>query len=45
MIRVPVNPDIVCWARERAGFTQEDLAVRFGKLPEWESGEIEPTLK
>ena len=45
MIRVPVNPEIVCWARERAGVAQEELAVKFRKLPEWESGEIEPTLK
>ncbi len=45
MIRVPVNPEIVCWARERAGVPQEDLAVKFRKLPEWESGEIAPTLK
>ena len=45
MIRVPVNPQVVCWARERAGVAQEDLAVKFRKLPEWERGKIEPTLK
>ncbi len=45
MIRVPVNPEIVCWARERAGVAQEDLAVKFKKLPEWESGAVQPTLK
>ena len=45
MIRVSVNPELVRWARERAGIAQDDLAARFGKLPEWESGVIQPTLK
>ena len=45
MIRVSVNPELLRWARERAGIAQEDLAVKFKKLPEWESGEIQPTLK
>ena len=33
------------WARKRAGVAREDLAARFRKLPEWESGETQPTLK
>ena len=45
MIRVPVNPALLRWARERANIAQEDLATRFKKLPEWESGEAQPTLK
>ena len=45
MIRVPVNPELLRWARERAGIAQEDLAGKFKKLPEWESGELQPTLK
>ncbi len=45
MMRVSVNPKLLHWARERAGFAQEDLAARFKKLPEWESGEVQPTLK
>ncbi len=45
MIRVPVNPGVLRWARERAGIAQEDLAEKFRKLPEWESGETQPTLK
>ena len=45
MIRVPVNPELLRWARERAGVSQEDLAAKFRKLPKWESGEIQPTLK
>ena len=43
MIRVPVNPELLRWARERADIAQ-DLAAKF-KLPEWENGEIQPTLK
>ena len=45
MTRVPVNPELLCWARERAGASKDDLTVKFKKLPEWESGDIQPTLK
>ena len=45
MIRAPVNPDLLRWARERAGVAQEELAAKFKKLPEWESGDTQPTLK
>ena len=45
MTRVPVNPDPLRWARERAGPVQRDLAAKFKKLPEWEDGETQPTLK
>ena len=45
MTRIPVNPALLRWARERAGVAQEDLAVRFKKLPEWERGETRPTLR
>ena len=45
MTRVPVNPDLLRWARERSGLAQDDLTTRFRKLPEWESGETRPTLK
>ena len=45
MTRVPVNPELLRWARERSGIAQEDLAAKFRKLPEWEDGETQPTLK
>ena len=45
MTRVAVNPTLIRWARERAGLAQEALAARFKKLPEWEAGETQPTLK
>ena len=45
MIRVPIEPNLLRWARERAGKSEEDLVTRFKKLSEWESGEVQPTLK
>ena len=44
MTRAAIEADLLVWARERAGFELEDLARKFPKLPEWESGEILPTL-
>ena len=44
-MRVPIKPDLIRWARERAGLEQAALAARFGKLPEWEAGEAQPTLR
>lgn len=45
MTRVPVNPELLEWARECSRVAQEDLVARFKPLPEWESGETQPTLK
>ena len=45
MTRVSVNPDLLRWARERCGLAQNDLATKFEKLPEWEDGATQPTLK
>ncbi len=45
MIRVPVKPELLRWARERAGMAPEDLARKFNKLSEWESGHQQPTFK
>lgn len=45
MTRVAVRPELVQWARERAGVDVATLAVRFPKLPEWERGEVQPTFK
>ncbi len=45
MTRVSVNPEILRWARERAGIEQEDLTGKFRQLPEWESGDIQPSLR
>lgn len=43
MNRVPVNPELIIWARERAGPDMFDLAECFPKLSHWESGELQPT--
>jgi hypothetical protein len=38
MIRVTLNPEVLRWARERAGRTVQDLAAPFPKLARWERG-------
>lgn len=49
-----VNPEILLWAREAAGLTQEDAAEKLGvnaaygqppveRIESWETGEVEPT--
>lgn len=45
MTRVAVKPELLRWARERARMEPLDLAIRFPKLPAWESRESQPTLK
>ena len=45
MIRADVRPDLLRWARERAGLSAAMLARRFPKLEAWERGEARPTLK
>ena len=45
MTRVNIDKKLLSWARERAGLEQDALIGRFKKLPEWEAGDIQPTLK
>jgi Zn-dependent peptidase ImmA (M78 family) len=45
MTRAAINPELLIWARERAGKDIEDLEHRFPKITLWESGETQPTLK
>ncbi len=45
MLRVPVKPELLRWARERSDYDIGDLIKRFKKLREWESGKERPTLK
>ena len=45
MTRVAINPEMVQWARERARLSVDALVERFSKLPDWESGEVQPTFK
>lgn len=45
MMRVDVKPELLRWARERAGFSLDELMGRFPKLDLWEVEEAKPTLK
>ena len=45
MIRVDVRPEMLRWARARAGFSLGALTPRFPNLAAWERGEARPTLK
>ena len=45
MIRVDIKPELLSWARERAGCDPDALAHRFPKLAAWEQGTAQPTLK
>lgn len=45
MDRVHVNPELLRWARERAGLGTDALTGRFPRLGAWERGESRPTLK
>lgn len=45
MNRIPVNRELLTWARERAGMDTLKLAARFPKLGEWEDGTVLPTLR
>ena len=45
MNRVPVRPELLTWARERAGRDVASMVKPFPKLEAWERGEVQPTLK
>jgi Zn-dependent peptidase ImmA (M78 family) len=45
MTRVKVNPELLAWARERAGLETADLEHRFPKINAWEAEEVHPTIK
>lgn len=45
MTRVAISPDLLRWARERAGvMAADELTGRFPRYLEWEAGTTEPTL-
>ena len=45
-VRALVKPEILIWARESAGYTLDEVAAGSGlaKAPQWESGELKPTI-
>jgi Zn-dependent peptidase ImmA (M78 family) len=44
-VRAAVSPRLLVWARERSRLGVDELATKFPKLAEWESGDRAPTLK
>jgi Zn-dependent peptidase ImmA (M78 family) len=44
-MRVEVKPELLSWARERAGLRLATLAPRFPRLEAWERGDEHPTFK
>jgi len=44
MTSVTIKPEILRWARDRAGLHESDLKKRFPTLREWEAGTCQPTL-
>lgn len=42
--RIDVAPEMIRWARERAGLSVSELEQRFKRLELWESGEMSPTV-
>lgn len=40
---MPVTPEVVTWARERAGFSVDAAAADFRKIAQWEAGEAFPS--
>lgn len=46
MTRVAVRPELLRWARERAGiYAADELSHALPKLEEWEAGTVQPTLR
>ncbi len=45
MIGVDIKPELLSWARERAGLKADALTHRFPKLAALERGTVGPTLK
>lgn len=45
MSRVAVKPDLLRWARDRAGKGVDELRNKFPKIDAWEAEEARPTLK
>jgi len=40
---IPVKPQIVAWARKRAGLSIEEAAEKFTHIAAWEAGTSFPT--
>ncbi len=45
MARIAINRDLLIWARERSGLSEESLERRFPKLHQWLEGSVQPTMR
>jgi transcriptional regulator with XRE-family HTH domain len=45
MTRVAISREMLLWAQKRSRADEYGLRLRFPKLADWESGEVQPTLK
>ena len=44
-MRVPVQPQMLRWAVDRAGVSSHEVRARFEKYDDWLAGTVQPTLK
>ena len=42
--RVAIAPELLTWARDRAGLSIADLSKRFPRIAQWEAGDLHPTM-
>jgi len=40
---IPVNKDVIAWARKRTGLSQQEATEKFAKIAAWEAGDAFPT--
>lgn len=40
---IPVNKDVIAWARRRSGLSQAEAAQKFAKIAAWEAGAALPS--
>ena len=40
---IQVNPDLIAWARKRAGLTLEEASKKINRIAAWEAGDASPT--
>lgn len=45
MTQVTVKPELLRWACERSGIAPEKIRKKFRKLPQWEKGDTQPTIR
>ena len=43
--RIPIQPDLLRWARNRANLAVVDVVASFPKYADWESGQTSPTMR